>query len=526
VWPAFPATYWGLDYALPILGARAVLPPLGLITVAAMLPPSWEVRLCDLNVRALEPDELAWADVVFVSGMLIQRASLEAVAAQARALGKPVVAGGAYASTSADVVEAHVDCVVVGEAEDLVPALVQALEQGRLPRRLKAPDRPDMTRSPTPRYDLLDMSAYQSVGLQFSRGCPFNCEFCDIIEVFGRKPRQKTAAQVRAELDAIYATGFRGALFFVDDNFIGNKVEAKRLLPQVAAWMRAHGDPFLLYTEASLNLASDDTLIDALVDAGFQWVFIGIETPSPEALRETQKLQNLTVDAMAGVRKLTARGLEVMAGFIVGFDSDDEAAIARQRAWMGRAPIPFAMVGLLTALPGTQLWRRLQREGRLLGLPSGELLARTNFVTRLDEATLLEGYADLLADLYSPATFFARAERTLALCPEERSRFRGRPRQVLGWLVRSLWHQGVRAEYRREYWRFLLHVLRRHRARLLRAMGLAILGEHLIRYTARDVVPELRRAAAEARRSPRVAGPSRPDDQAEEPLITLSAPPL
>jgi radical SAM superfamily enzyme YgiQ (UPF0313 family) len=520
IWPAFPATYWGCDHALPLLGTRSILPPLGLITVAAMLPRSWDVRLCDLNVRPLDDRELDWCDVVFLSGMLIQRDSFIEVAARAHARHKRVVAGGSYASTSSDEAAAYADCVVVGEAEDLIPSLMEALGRGELPARLAASDRPDVTRSPTPRYDLLDVSAYQSIGLQFSRGCPFNCEFCDIIEVFGRKPRIKEVPQLLRELDAIYATGFRGAVFLVDDNFIGNKVEARRLLPRIAEWMRAHRHPFLLYTEASLNLATDDALVDGMVEAGFAWVFIGIETPSPEALRHTQKLQNVAVDAMAGVHALTARGLEVMAGFIVGFDTDDAEAVERQREWIGRAPIPLAMVGILTALPGTQLQRRLAREGRLLDRATGELFDRPNFVTKLDEGALLQGYARLLETIYSPAAYFDRAARTLALCPREPSRFRPPAAQVLRWLIRSLWHQGVRSHYRADYWRYLARVLRHSPRRLARAIGLAIIGEHMIRYTTEDVVPRLRRARRHARRHP--AQPLAAHDL-DQPLVSLRA---
>src|SRR5215831_1497846 len=380
VYPKFPKTYWGSEYSMPLTGKRALLPPLGLLTVAALLPREWPVRLCDLNLGPLEDELLDWADVVFLSGMLIQRESLLEVARRARARGKTTVAGGPYANTSADALAHEVDCVVIGEAEDLMPALCERIARGDLPPRMESQGKPDVTRLPPPRYELLEVSAYHSMGLQWSRGCPFNCEFCDIIEIFGRKPRVKTAEQLGRELDAIYATGFRGSVFIVDDNFIGNKVEARRMLPAIGAWMRQHDDPFDLFTEASVNLASDDALIDAMVDAGFTAVFLGIETPSEEALRETQKLQNTVIDLDAGVRKLVSRGLEVMAGFIVGFDSDDAGAVARQREWIARSPIPLAMVGLLTALPGTQLERRLAAEGRLLHESGGDNFGRTNFV--------------------------------------------------------------------------------------------------------------------------------------------------
>jgi radical SAM superfamily enzyme YgiQ (UPF0313 family) len=504
VYPSFPKTYWGAEYSLALTGKKSMLPPLGLLTVAALLPPGWLVRLCDLNLRPLDPADLEWADVVFISGMLIQRDSLHAVARAARARGKPVVAGGAYASTSPDALAPEVDCVVVGEAESLMPELVAALERGSLPPRLEAPEYPDVKTVPVPRYDLLEIAAYQSIGVQWSRGCPFNCEFCDIIEIFGRRARTKTPAQLLAELDAIYATGFRGSVFVVDDNFIGNKIEARRLLGPLAAWMRAHGDPFYLYTEASLNLATDDALVDAMVAAGFSTIFIGIETPSEEALRHTQKLQNTTVDAEAAVRKLTARGLEVMAGFIIGFDTDDAAAIERQRMWIARSAIPLAMVGILIALPGTQLERRLAREGRLLYDSGGDNFMRTNFVTTLDEVTLLEGYARLLAEIYSPEGFYARALRSLELCPVDPSPFRFSLEVVLTCLARSLWWQGVRGRHRAAYWRFLARALWRTPRRVSRAVGMAINAEHMIRYTEEEVLPRLRASLAEAGRTPRL----------------------
>ena len=504
VYPSFPKTYWGAEYSLALTGKRSMLPPLGLLTVAALLPQTWPVRLADLNVRPLDPADLDWADVVFVSGMLVQRDSLHAVARAARARGRRVVAGGAYASTSPDALASEVDCVVVGEAEELIGELVAALERsGPLPRRLEAADYPDVKTVPTPRYDLLDIAAYQSIGVQWSRGCPFNCEFCDIIEIFGRRARTKTPAQLLAELDAIYATGFRGSVFVVDDNFIGNKMEARRLLAPLAAWMRAHGDPFYLYTEASLNLASDDALIDAMVEAGFSSVFIGIETPSEEALRHTQKLQNTTVDADEGVRKLTARGLEVMAGFIVGFDTDDADAIERQRIWIAASPIPLAMVGILIALPGTQLERRLEREGRLIHESGGDNFMRTNFVTVLDEEALLDGYARLLAQVYSVDAFYERALRTLALCPVDPNRYRPPIGFALGCLARSVWQQGVRSRSRGDYWRFLGRALLQSPRRFGRAVGLAINAEHMVRYTEEEVLPRLRASIAEARRAPR-----------------------
>jgi radical SAM superfamily enzyme YgiQ (UPF0313 family) len=510
VYPSFPKTYWGAEHSLELTGKKSMLPPLGLITIAALLPSSWPVRLADLNLRPLDDADLEWADVVFVSGMLIQREGMHEVARAARRRGKRVVAGGSYASTSPDVLQPEVDCVVVGEAEELMAQLVAALESGAaLPARLEAPEYPDVkTTVPVPRFDLLDIGAYQSIGVQWSRGCPFNCEFCDIIEIFGRRARTKTAPQLLAELDAVYATGFRGSLFLVDDNFIGNKTEARRLLPAVAEWMRAHGDPFYLYTEASLNLASDDLLIDLMVEAGFNSVFIGIETPEDEALRHTQKLQNTTVNPSEAVAKLTARGIEVMAGFIVGFDTDDAQAVERQRAWIGESPIPLAMVGLLIALPGTQLERRLEREGRLIHESNGDNFMRTNFITALDEVPLLEGYGRLLAEIYSPDGFYKRSLKALALCPVEPNRFRHPLPYGLACVARSMWTSGVRGRHRRDYWRFLWRGVRQSPRRFGRVIGLAINAEHMIRFTEEIVLPRLRASLVEARRAPRPARPS------------------
>jgi radical SAM superfamily enzyme YgiQ (UPF0313 family) len=505
VYPSFPKTYWGAEHSLALTGKKSMLPPLGLITVAALLPRDWPVRLRDLNLGPLDPADIEWAEVVFVSGMLIQRESLHAVAKAARARGKRVVAGGAYASTSPDALAPMVDCVVVGEAETLMTGLVAALESGNLPPRLEADDFPDVkTTVPVPRYELLEISAYQSIGVQWSRGCPFNCEFCDIIEIFGRRARTKTPQQLLTELDAIYATGFRGSVFVVDDNFIGNKTEARRLLGPLATWMRAHGDPFYLYTEASLNLASDDGLIEAMVAAGFSSIFIGIETPSDEALRHTQKLQNTTVDPEEAVRKLTAAGLEVMAGFIIGFDTDDADAIERQRVWIGRSAIPLAMVGILIALPGTQLERRLEREGRLLYDSGGDNFMRTNFVTSLDEVALLEGYARLLAEIYSSEGFYARALRALALCPVDPSPFQHPLQFAARCLTQSLWRQGVQGKHRAAYWRFLARAAWQSPRRFGRAIGLAINAEHMVRYTEEEVLPRLRASLEEARRAPRL----------------------
>lgn len=515
VYPPFAPSYWGMEYSRRMVDKAGQLPPLGLLTVAALLPREWAVRLCDMQVEPLRDADLAWADVVFLSGMLVQREALVAVARRARAAGKRVVCGGPYASALPDEVEPEVDCVVVGEAEELMATLCAALAAGELPRRLVAPRRPDLAASPLPRYELLGKRRYHSMGVQWSRGCPFSCEFCDIVELYGHRPRFKTEAQLLAELDAIHALGHRGAVFIVDDNFIGNKGAAKSLLRALRDWMVARGHPFDLYTEASINLAEDGELLDLMVAAGFSQVFIGIETPSKEALRETHKLQNARVDLDAAVAAISARGIEVMAGFIVGFDADDGAAVARQRDWILRSPIPLAMSGLLMALPGTRLEGRLKREGRLRQGAGGDNFSRPNFVTRGDEVELLEAYARLLEEIYEPRNLYARGGRSLDLCPKDPRAYRRPFADNMRFLFASLWYQGVRGGHRAEYWRFLGRTLLRSPGRIGRAVALAIQEAHLYRYTHDDVLPALRRAIAAARAE--AAGLLAPDAAASSP---------
>jgi radical SAM superfamily enzyme YgiQ (UPF0313 family) len=501
VWPVFPETYWGHEHSLRLIGKRALLPPLGLLTVAALLPPDFEVRLCDMNVGPLDDADLDWADVVFLSGMLVQHASMLEVAIRARARGKLIVAGGPHATATPEALAPYVDSIVLGEAEDLVEPLCLALQADRpsLPARFVASGRPDLKRLPPPRYDLLDIDAYHAIGVQWGRGCPFRCEFCDIVEMFGRQPRTKTPDQLCREFDAVLATGFRGSLFVVDDNFVGNRKETLKLLDPLAVWMRQHRFPFQLFTEASIDLAGCDDLMAKMVAAGFDYVFVGIETPSPAALRETRKTQNLAVDLDGAVEKLIRSGLDVSAGFIMGFDADDAEALDRQRKWVLRSPIPQAMIGVLTALPGTQLERRLVREGRLIDRSSGETFGRTNFKTKLSEELLLETYAKTLAQIYEPEQYFARCLRSLELRPVNETAV-GLP---LGYglrcLLQSIWHQGIRGGYRRAYWRFLGKVVRSVPRRLARAVALAVAGEHMIRYTRESVLPRLASAIEEAR---------------------------
>jgi radical SAM superfamily enzyme YgiQ (UPF0313 family) len=488
-----PLTYWSFRDLLPYIERRAILPPLGLATVAAMLPGHWDLRLIDMNVAPLRDADLAWADVVLTSTMVVQSASLDEVVARCRRLDVPVVAGGPHPSVAPDRLR-HVDHVFVGEAEGALAALTEDLERGCAKPRYHGSAFPDVDDSPVPRFDLLDLDAYASMAVQHSRGCPFACEFCDIWKLYGRRPRLKSPQRLTAELDALRAVGWRGSVFFVDDNFIGNRRLARRSLEALERWQREHGFPFSFYTEASVNLGADEELLRSMRDAGFTFVFLGIESPSVESLTGANKRVNTGLDLLQAVRRIQAHGIEVSSGFIVGFDEDTEEIFDRQIAFIREAGIPMAMVGILTAIEGTDLYDRLRREGRLLGESPGnnthEFLA--NFATRMPAERLSEGYKRVIRTLYDPTlcNYFERCRRLLdRLGPNPRFVRRVVANEVRAF-VRSL-RTVLSRRYGRQYLRFLLWCARRHPARFPEAVRLAIQGFHFQAITcealARDV---------------------------------------
>jgi len=360
VYPEFPDTYWSFKHALKFLGKRAAQPPLGLMTVAALLPGEWKKRLVDTNVERLRDRDLAWADVVLLSGMHIQRDPLLAIVERCRARGLRTVVGGPIAS-SVPASELKADHVVIGEAEELIATLARDLEQGTAKAVYQAEARPEMSASPLPDLSLIKMNRYSTMAVQYSRGCPFNCEFCDIIEIYGRRPRTKAVAQVLAELDQLRAAGWREAVFIVDDNFIGNRARARELCKALAEWRSQHKKSFDFLTEASLNLADDPVLMQLMKDAGFISVFLGIETPDVPGLIATNKLQNTRRSLLDSVATIQSYGMQVMGGFILGFDTDRDDIFDRMVEFIQKSGIPIAMVGLLQAMPGTQLFRRLGR---------------------------------------------------------------------------------------------------------------------------------------------------------------------
>jgi radical SAM superfamily enzyme YgiQ (UPF0313 family) len=476
--PEFPDTYWSFRHALPFEGKRCAFPPLGLMTVSALLPSSWERRLVDLNVRKLRSSDIEWADMVFATAMLVQKDSLRQVVKRCKALGKRVVLGGPYVTTSvAEMPEA--DHIFLGEAETTLPQFVQDLERGEAKRTYQAAERPALALTPVAHFHLADLKRYSAMSVQYSRGCPFSCEFCDIIEIYGRVPRTKSNQQILAELDELRDIGWRGTLFIVDDNFIGNKKNVRRLLPALTEWQERNGYPFSLLTEASVNLADDEPLLGEMQRAGFHRVFLGIETPVEESLKEAQKTQNRG-NLLDSVKKVQSYGMEVMAGFIVGFDNDPEDIFERQIQFIRESAIPLAMVGLLNALPDTQLWRRLKKEGRLLGEADGNNTnCALNFVTKMDPARLIAGYQTIMQTIYSPREYYRRALDSLKRTNQSTPEIAHYDLiSAISAFARITLKLGVLDRERKEFWRFFAHASAKHRDRIAEWLRLAAMGYH------------------------------------------------
>jgi radical SAM superfamily enzyme YgiQ (UPF0313 family) len=482
IYPEFPDTFWSFKHALKFLGKRAAQPPLGLMTVAALLPKTWKKRLVDTNVERLRDRDLAWADVVMLGAMHIQRDSLAAIVERCRARGLRTVVGGPIAS-SLSPAELKTDHVVIGEAESLIADLARDLEQGKAKPLYQAAERPEMETSPLPDLSLIKMNRYSTMAVQYSRGCPFNCEFCDIIEIYGRRPRTKAVAQVLAELDQLRAAGWREAVFIVDDNFIGNKARAKELCVALAEWRNQYKISFDFNTEASLNLADDPELMQLMKDAGFVSVFLGIETPDESGLIACNKLQNTRRSLLDSVALIQSYGMQVMGGFILGFDTDRDDIFDRMVDFIQKSGIPIAMVGLLQAMPGTQLFQRLRKEGRILDAGHGDNTDdKLNFLPSMDAKRLVEGYRSVLKRIYSCEAYYDRVRLYLSRTYPRNSKQKTRQQ----WLtvsnarafVTSLVRQGVFGRQRWSYWKFLLTVATRYRHCVGAAMTLAVMGYH------------------------------------------------
>ncbi len=482
VYPEVPNnTYWSFTYALKFIRKKSSMPPLGLITVAALIPAGYDLKLVDMNIEPLQDPDIKWADAVFISAMMIQQPSMASVISRCREMGKKVVAGGPIANSSHDEITG-VDHFVRGEVEHFLPGVLDDLENEAAPHLYPPPPRPDITHSAPPRFDLLNMDAYASMSVQYSRGCPFHCEFCDIWPVYGNRPRLKSAGTLIAELDTLYRLGWRGPVFIVDDNFIGNKKAVKdQLLPALKQWQQDHGHPFKFFTEASINMADDEDLLTAMRESGFNEVFIGIETPDEDGLKETGKTQNLKSDLGRSIRTIQQHGIEVMAGFIIGFDNDKEDIFARQIAFIQNNGIPKAMIGLLNALPGTRLYQRLQKENRILTASAGNNTHNlsTNFITRMDDRKLRDGYKTILAHIYDfrLKNYFERCNRMLDSI-EHRDFFQRQIRfpEISAFLT-SLLRQPF-TPYGAQYLKFLCRNLFKHRDVFAEVVTLGIVGHH------------------------------------------------
>jgi radical SAM superfamily enzyme YgiQ (UPF0313 family) len=473
-----------MRYALPFLGRKAVLPPLGLLTVAALLPSSWDLRLLDMNVEPITRKDVEAVDLVLVSAMLVQRTSFERVIDLCREAGTPVMAGGPFPTSCHDAIKG-VDYFVLGEAEVNLPPFLEDFRRGTPKSCYHDPRHPDITLAPPPRYDLVNRRHYAGAALQYSRGCPFNCEFCDIIELFGHRPRTKTVPQFLAELDLLFERGWRGSLFVVDDNFIGQRASVHRLLPELARWQAQRHYPFSLFTEASLDLAEDDALMEEMVEAGFTMVFVGIETPDQATLEAIKKRQNSRSDLLASIRTIQHKGMEVSGGFILGFDEDREDIFDRQIRFIEEAAIPTAMVGLLTALPKTQLHARLTAEGRVLGPSSSGNNTHDldlNFVPRMEAGLLREGYKRVLASVYTPSHYFARCLALIRQLKRRKATYRRVRFMELRAFFYSLFRQTF-SRYGFAYWCFLLKGLSSRPFMAAEILALAVKGHHFFAIT-------------------------------------------
>ena len=477
IYPEFPDTFWSFKHALKFIHKKAAFPPLGLLTLGAMLPKEWSTRLIDLNVKAVTEKDLAWADAAFISGMSVQRDSAHQIIARCKERGLKVVAGGPLFTSEYEEFD-QVDHFVLNEAELTLPFFLADLEQGSAKPVYKTSEFSDISATPAPLWELADMKRYASMNIQFSRGCPFDCDFCNVTVLFGHRPRIKSSGQVIAELDALYGLGWRGQVFFVDDNFIGNKRYLKtQLLPTLVEWQKdKKGIHF--NTEASVNLADDGQLMEMMVQAGFDTVFIGIETPDEGGLAECNKKQNKNRDLIESVKRIQRAGLQVQGGFIVGFDSDTQSIFQRQIDFIQQSGIVTAMVGLLQAPVGTRLYERLKQEGRLLGHTSGDNVdGTTNIITRMDLDTLREGYSNIMQHIYSRKHYYRRVKTFLREYKTPKIKIPFDYQSILAFF-RSNIRLGIIGNERFQYWGLLWWTLFRRPGLLPLAVTFAIYGYH------------------------------------------------
>jgi len=487
LYPTFPKSFWSFEKALALVDRKALLPPLGLITVAAILPQDWEFRLVDRNVRAVTEAEWDWAEMVIISGMIVQADDMMAQIREAKRRGKSVAVGGPYATSLPHEPQgAGADFLILDEGEITLPMFVEAVQRGETQGVFRANgEKPDVTTTPIPRFELLDLDAYDNMSVQFSRGCPFQCEFCDIIVLYGRKPRTKEPQQLLAELERLYELGWRRTVFLVDDNFIGNKRNVKLLLKELKGWMEAHQYPFHFNTEASVDLAKDPELMEMMVDCNFNAVFLGVETPDEDSLALTQKFQNTRDSLSDSVDAIIAAGLRVMAGFIIGFDGEKPGAGDRIVRFVEKTAVPTALFSMLQALPDTALWHRLEKEGRLRGKVANiNQTTLMNFVPTRPLEEITREYVNAFWELYDPMTYLNRTYRHFLKLgtPKHKSKLRSVSWTVIRAMLIVCWRQGVVRKTRLRFWLNLIGILRHNPRVWDHYLSICALNEHFLEY--------------------------------------------
>jgi radical SAM superfamily enzyme YgiQ (UPF0313 family) len=478
IYPEYPDTFWSYKHALPFIQKKASLPPLGLLTVSSLLPESWEKKLIDLNVNKLKNADICDADIVFISAMIVQKDSVNEIIKQVKTLGKFIVAGGPlFSSLYRDFPD--VDCFVLNEGEVTIPLFLKDYDDKKVKHVYKSQERPDIINTPLPDWSLVNMNDYASMPIQVSRGCPYSCDFCDIIIMNGRLPRVKSPEQVIAELDAIYNTGWRSSVFIVDDNFIGNRKKVKIILQEIAGWMKKYDKPFILSTEASITVADDIEIVNLLKESNFSGVFVGIETPEEDSLKSCGKYQNTGKDLKEKVKFLQRNGLEVKGGFIIGFDTDSLNTFNKMTEFIQNSGIVTAMVGLLHALPMTKLYKRLKKEGRILNGASGNNTDSTlNFIPVINKDILIEGYRKILHTIYSPKNYYNRIIIYLNEYKEFATGTKLSFKLKVSAISKSIWMMGIIGKGQLYFWKMFLWTLI-HKPKLIpEAITQAIYGYH------------------------------------------------
>lgn len=454
IYPKYPDTFWSFKHILKFISKKAAFPPLGLLTVASMLPKEWNKKLVDVNIQELTDKEIKLADMVFLSAMLVQEESAREIIKRCKSLGKTIVVGGPAFTTGYEKFS-EVDHFVLNEAEITLPLFLKDLKEGKLKKIYTSTERPDITKTPVPLWSLINFKNYATMAVQYSRGCPFNCEFCDIIIMNGRISRTKTEEQIINELQLLYNAGWRGSVFIVDDNFIGNKINVKKMLPLLIKWQKENKYPFQFLTEASLNLSDDEELMQMMNKANFNKVFLGIESPSVNSLKECGKLQNINRNLADSVKRIHKNGMQVMGGFIVGFDNDTEKVFESQIKFIQEVGIVTAMVGVLNALPKTRLWTRLEKEGRLLKETTGENTdGSINFIPKMGKEILSKGYKKIISTIYSPKNYFKRINTFLNnFKPQTKGRI---SLSMISAFFKSMWGIGIISKARFQYWKLII----------------------------------------------------------------------